>query len=108
MSHFVPLVLGLVLFAVGALFTCFNLYTSVLRYPLHRWRGGAGEDFRHVSGIPVVGIVCLLFAGACLSGHPVLMWTAFVLAFFDPSGPHWVAAFLIYMLFRPPQRGDGA
>lgn len=108
MPHYVPLILGLALFAVGGLFAGFNVYTSFLRYPLHRWRGRSAESFRWVSGIPIVGIVLLLFAGACLRDYPVLMWTAFVLAFLDTSGPQWLAAFLIYKLIRPPRSGDEA
>jgi hypothetical protein len=108
MPHFVPLIVGLAFFAVGAVVACVNFYTSFLRYPLHRWRGGTRDDFRWVSGFPIVGILCLLFAAACLSAHPLLMWTALALALLDTSGPHWVAAGLIYTLVRPPQRRDQA
>src|SRR5436190_7076625 len=106
MSQFVPLILGLALLAVGGLVSGVNFYTSFVRYPLHRWRGGTREDFRWVSGFPIVGIVCLLFAAACLSGYPVLMWTALVLALLDTSGPQWLAVNLIYTLLRRPQRRD--
>jgi hypothetical protein len=108
MAHFLPLILGLALLATGALVACVNFYTSFVRYPLHRLRGGTREDFRWVSGIPLVGIVCLLIAAACLNAHPVLMWTAVAFALLDTSGPQWLAASLIYTLLRRPQRRDDA
>jgi hypothetical protein len=108
MPHFVPLVLGLAFFGVGALVAGVNFYTSFVRYPLHRWRGGTREDFRWVSGFPVVGFMCLFVAAACLRDHPVLMWAALVVALLDTSAPHWLAASLIYTLVRRSQRRDGA
>ena len=107
MPHSAPLIVGLVLLAVGGVVACVNVYTSFVRYPLHRWRGGTRRDFRRVSGLPVVGIACLLLAAACLRDHRVLMWTALVLALLDTSGPQWLTAGLIYALVRPPRRRDG-
>jgi hypothetical protein len=97
--------LGLAFLAVGGLVASVNFYTSFLRYPLHRWRGGTRANFRWVSGFPLVGIACLLLAAACLRDHPELMWMALVLALLDTSGPHWLAANLIYTLVRRPQQG---
>jgi hypothetical protein len=106
---YMPVTIGLTLFGVGALVACLNFYTSFLRYPLHRWRGGTRADFRWVSGFPLVGIVCLLLAAGCLRDHPILMGTALVLALLDTSGPHWLAASMICTLVRRRRasRGEG-
>jgi hypothetical protein len=106
MAKFLPVAIGLALFAVGGLVAWVNFYTSFIQYPLHRWRGGTRADFRGASGFPIVGLMCLLLAAFCLGDHRVLMWSALVVALFDTSGPQWVILALIYTLVR--RRKDGA
>jgi len=78
-----PLILGVVLFGLGTLVTGVNVYTSFIRYPLHRWRGGTRDDFRWVSGIPLVGSLFLWLAALFLVAQPVLAWAALVMSLFD-------------------------
>jgi hypothetical protein len=103
---FVPLIIGFVFLALGALIAWVNFYTSFIRYPLHRLRGGTRETFRWVSGYPIVGFLFLCVAAACFSGRPALVWTTVAIALFDTSGPHWLLVGLIYMLIFK-RRGTG-
>lgn len=97
----IPLIIGLVLFGLGTLITCVNVYTSFIRYPLHRWRGGTRDDFRWISGLPIFGSLFLWLAALALIHHPVLMWTALITSLFDTGGLHWFAGTMIYTaLFR--------
>ena len=98
-----PLLIGLTLFASGALVVWVNVYTSFIRYPLHRWRGGTREDFRWVSGVPLVGSFLLLFAAVALSGeggHRGLMWAALVVSLLDTGGPIWGIGWMLFLLLR--------
>ena len=105
MPQFLPVAIGLALFAVGGFVAWINFYTSFIQYALHRWRGGTREDFHGDSGFPIVGLICLLLAAFCLGDHRVLMWSALVVAAFDTSGPQWLILALIYMLVRRRQDG---
>jgi hypothetical protein len=97
----VRIIIGLALLGLGTLVTCVNVYTSFIRYPLHRWRGGTRGDFRWVSGLPVVGSAFLWLAALWLARQPALMWTALVISLFDTGGLHWFAGTMIYMtVFR--------
>jgi hypothetical protein len=96
------LIFGLILLVLGTLIVWANFYTSFIRYPLHLRRGGTRENFRWVSGIPLVGVLLLCLAILCLANHPALVRTAIVIALLDTSGPHWLIGMLIYtLLFRP-------
>ena len=94
-----PLVIGLALFVLGTLVTCVNVYTSFIRYPLHRWRGGTRDEFRWVSGVPLVGSLFLWLAALFLVGRPVLAWAALVMSLIDTGGLHWFAGTMLYMTF---------
>ena len=94
-----PTVIGLALFVVGTLVTCVNFYTSLIRYPLHRWRGGARDHFRWVSGFPLVGSLFLWLAALFLVRRPVLTWAALGISLFDTGGFHWLAGMMFYMTF---------
>ena len=54
--------LGWVLLALGSLICAINIYASFIRYPLHRLRGRRNQDFRWVSGYPLVGSLLVGFA----------------------------------------------
>jgi hypothetical protein len=101
-----PTIIGLPLLGAGTIVTFVNVYTSFIRFPLHRWRGGTRNDFRWVSGFPLVGAGFMWLAALALIRQPVLMWTTVVVSLFDTGGPHWLAGTMIYMtLVR--QRADG-
>jgi hypothetical protein len=102
----VYLFLGLGLLGLGTLVTWINVYTSFIRYPLHRWRGGTRENFQWVSGAPFVGSMMLWSAAFLLVGHPVLIWTALIISLFDTGGPHWLVGTMTYMTFFRRRRGS--
>jgi hypothetical protein len=103
----VALIIGCTFLALGTVVASINFYTSFVRYPLHRWRGGSRADFRWISGFPLVGSLFLWLAVLCLTSQPTLMWTAIIIFLFDTGGPHWFAIMMIYMLLKP-RRTDGA
>ncbi|HEX6885238.1 MAG TPA: hypothetical protein VF530_17825, partial [Planctomycetota bacterium] len=65
-----------------------NAYLSFLHYPILRARGVSRGDYRHVSGIPLVGslvVLVALFLG--LDGNlRIAAWTLIAL---DTGGLHW-------------------
>jgi hypothetical protein len=80
--------LGYCLFAFGGLVSCINFYLSFLRYPLHRLRGGKKENYRWISGIPLLGILCV--AGLVLL--PKSFWFSlltFIFLLIDTAGIPW-------------------
>ena len=79
---------GFILFAVGAFVTVMNAYLSFIRYPVHLALGGTRETFRWVSGIPLIGSVCLWISIPLLSSV-WLKWCAAALSIFDAGGIHW-------------------
>jgi hypothetical protein len=95
-------IIGLTLCAFGTLIACLNFYISFLRYPLHRWRGGTRDDYRWVSGVPMVGSISLWTGAQLLAVRPALAWTALVISFFDTGGIPAFCVTMIYMqIFRP-------
>jgi len=48
----------LLAYAIAAL----NFYIVVLRYPLHRLRGGNRDNYRFVCFVPAIGNLCTLLA----------------------------------------------
>ena len=83
-------IVGWILFGFGALFVGVNFYTSLLRYPLHRLRGGTSEDFRWVSGTPLLGV--LVVPGvALLPASSTMGVTGLALVLLDFGGLHWFA-----------------
>ena len=72
--------LGYVLLGLGALASLTNFYLSFLRRPLFIRRGGSVSDYRHISGLPLVGMVVLL-------GLPLV-----------PASPLWSLSTLFLLL----------
>ncbi|MGN6366811.1 MAG: hypothetical protein ACTHN5_00840 [Phycisphaerae bacterium] len=101
------LLIGLTCLTLGTLITAINFYTSFLRYPLHRRRGGTRENFRFISGFPLLGSFLLFLALLFLSHHPPLQWTALAIALLDAGGPHWLIATLLYMLLFGKRTNTG-
>ena len=81
-------ILGGVLFAFGAWIVATNFYLVVLRYPLHRLRGGDRSDFKFVSVVPVVGQIVLLLSCQLLGAYPSVVGAAMVLMLLDLGGLH--------------------
>ncbi len=97
------------MFAVGAILCLVNIYTSWLRYPLHRIRGGAPETFRWASGVPVVASLLVMIAWTFWLRHREslpLNVTAWVLALLDTGGVHWFLIVIAADRFK--RRGGGS
>ena len=100
-------IVGWILFGFGALFVGLNFYISVLRYPLHRLRGGTSEDFRWVSGTPLIGV--LVVPGvALLPASSTMGVTGLALLLLDFGGLHWFAIAVWREGFPQPEAWSGA
>lgn len=84
-------IIGVVLFSLGAFISSLNFYLSWLRYPVHRLRGGTRDEYKWVSGFPLVGSILLWFSIPCLLEHQPWPWIALVSSLFDTGGIHWFA-----------------
>ena len=91
----VDLMLAWTLFVIGGLFCLLNIYLSFLRYPLHKLKGGARDDYRWVSGAPVIG--SLFVAASLLVLHDVkwLLVSGLALIVMDTGGIHWFAGAML-------------
>jgi hypothetical protein len=92
--------IGFALFGLGAFLTIANFYFSLLRYPVHVWRGGTRENYRWESGIPVFGSLFLWVSAFCLTTQPIFMWLAIGLSLFDTAGLHWFLGVMLYQCFK--------
>src|SRR6476646_7226256 len=82
---------GIILFALGTFFTVMNAYLSFVRYPVHLALGGNREAYRCVSGVPLIGSLCLWLSIPLLSSVG-LKWVAASLSVLDTGGIHWFIA----------------
>lgn len=78
---------GISVFCIGSLICLYNFYTSFLRYPIHAFKGSA-DNFNHVSGIPLFGLLVLL-GMALLPAHYCIMVVTFVLLAMDTLSISW-------------------
>ena|SRR5688572_6792431 len=88
---------GICLFVVGGLVTSLNFFLSVLRFPLHALRGGTVENYRHISGLPLIGSLLLWGSAVLLRENPIAVWSALALSLFDTAGLHWFIGVMIYV-----------
>ncbi len=93
----------LAVLGLGGILCCVNFYHSVLRYPIHRIRGGARDDYRWVSGIPLFGSLLVAVSLVEFWREPWLLWVAVALIVIDTGGLHWFAGTMVYQYFRKPQ-----
>ena len=102
------MIIGSILFGLGALVTALNVYRSFLRYPIHRARGGARETYRWISGIPLFGSLLLWVSIGLLPTHG-LKWLADLLSIFDTGGVHWFMGTMLWTgtAARPLSRRSG-
>lgn len=86
------MILAWALGLLGGFVCLLNFYLSFLRYPLFRLRGGRQEDWKWISGFPLVGSLFLAVAWFGWLREldsvtlDVLAWTLVVL---DTGGIHW-------------------
>jgi predicted membrane channel-forming protein YqfA (hemolysin III family) len=93
------IVIAFVLFGLGTLITFLNFYLSFVRYPLYRLRGGATDEYKWVSGAPLVGSLLLWVSAAVLRQYPGFAWAAIVISLFDTGGFHWFIASILWHSF---------
>ena len=82
--------------AVGTVFTLLatgvcllNFYLSILVPWLYKWRHGSMADFRGVSGLPVVGGIFILCAGALMPSSVSFGIFFLLLYIIDGNGIPW-------------------
>lgn len=95
-----------VLLAIGGSLCVLNMYLSLLRYPLHRLRGGLPEDYRWVSSIPLVGSLLVVLSWSLWlrhEGSTALDLLAWSLIAIDTGGVHW----FVWSLVNQRIRGSG-
>jgi hypothetical protein len=80
--------LGYVLFSLGALIAVSNFYLSFLRVPILRLRGRALSDIRHVSVIPVFGMLIVLGLALAPANRPLSI-IALLLTLLDTGNILW-------------------
>jgi len=94
-------IIACVLFCLGGFFCLLNFYLSFLRYPIYRLSGGCKQEYRWVSGAPVLGS---LFVGLGLIYHYGTNWMlilGFALILIDTGSLHWfLATIFYYEIFR--------
>lgn len=108
----IPLhICAFVLIVPGGLMCLWNFYLSFLRYPLFRLKGGKRDEFRWVSGLPVIGSGLVAVAALCSLGEPRLLWPAIGLILIDTGGLHWAVGSLVYQwvtsFTQPPSESAG-
>lgn len=79
----------------GAFICVLNFSLSVLRYPIHKLLGGTRENYKHFSGFPLVGSICVLALLVPLSKHLFAMLCVGMLALLDTGGIHWFLLALV-------------
>ena len=87
------------LLACGGCVRVLNAYLSWLRYLLYRLRGGIPEEYRWVSGVPLIGSLFVILFWASRFGNQesvaidVLAWS---LVAIDSGGIHWFLISIAY------------
>lgn len=80
---------------LGAFICVLNFSLSARRYPIHNLLGDTRENYKYVSGFPVVGSIFVLALLVPLSNHPLAMLCVGVLALIDTGGIHWCLLALV-------------
>lgn len=78
-----------ILLAFGCFLSLVNFYLSFLRYPVHRLRGRAPDDYRWMSGYPLVGSLVVFVCLPFVFHIPWLFWLGVICAALDTGGLHW-------------------
>jgi len=91
------------LMSLAALTAAINFYFSVLRYLLYRHMGW---EYRFVSGLPVLGTICLVFALACVPQSMAAWLIAILIATVDTGGIPWFLIVILLEAFTWPKSVD--
>lgn len=89
----------LVIWSLGALIGMVNFYLSFLHYPVHILFRGSKEDYRYVSGYPVMGSV-FVFVGYSYSQLDFIPAASLALVFLDTGGIPWILFMCLLMALK--------
>ncbi len=89
----------MILLVTGGLICLLNFYLSVLRYPIHRLRGGKKEEYKWASGIPMFGSLMVAISLIKFWQPTWLLITAIVLILIDTGGIHWFSGVMLWQRF---------
>ncbi len=89
-------ILAVTALCIGGLVCLHNLYLSLLRYPIWRWKHGDDEGYGWVSGVPVLGSLIVALSLIRLHTHPWLLAVALVPIAADTAGIHWFLGTMFY------------
>lgn len=84
-------------FVFGSHISLTNFYLSFLRYPIYRLRGGDERAYKWISGIPILGSLCIVVSMLLINMPDWLWWLGLILALLDTAGLHWFVAVMAYM-----------
>jgi len=90
-------------FLLGAIVSLLNIYTSFLRYPVHRVLGKSRDCYKHVSGLPLIGGLVLIGAWV-LPQSPWISFATALLMLLDTGGISW---FVVMVWSDPSFRSKG-
>jgi hypothetical protein len=88
--------LGLILVLIGGSLCLLNFYLSFVRHLFYFKRK---NQYRFVSGFPVIGSLVLL-AGLALLNTPKAWLIGIPIVLIDTGGLHWFAGVMIYQKFK--------
>ena len=71
------------------MFGLLNFYLSFVRPALFRWRYGSLEQYRHVSGFPMVGTILVVVGGLLGFGSVVTASFGLSAMLLDTGGSFW-------------------
>ncbi len=91
------LILAYCLFAVGAFVSILNFHLSFIRPLICRLRR---QQYRFVSGFPLVGSLLLIVSFFCFPRDHSVRWATLIIALFDTGGIHWFCGMMVYDAFR--------
>jgi hypothetical protein len=93
------------LLGLGSLICLQNIYASFIRHPLYRRAGGAPDDYKHMSPVPIFGSLFVVLGLVWLAPGGWLLVAGVVLAALDMGGLHWILPVLCIQLIRERRRG---
>jgi hypothetical protein len=92
-------ILAWLAFLFGTFISIANFYWGWLRWPIYRWRKLPKDDYRNISGIPLLGSLLLGLSWLGLQSVPVISDVVLILLVLDPVGIFWALIVFISMPF---------
>jgi hypothetical protein len=89
-------IIALGLFILGGFICCLNFYHSFLRYLIHRMSGGNKDNYKWVSGFPLIGSLFVAILLLRYSHNTWIFVIAIILIAIDTGGIHWFLGTTLY------------